>query len=257
MEDNNLNKEESEIKLLDVEDLVSKKLKNLSDEEIEKQGKKIYRDKKISFIVACIISGFVFLSGIVVLIVGACLNWSGGSKSGYLGLCIGCMVFGIIILLVTIRQINPKMFKWSAKEWVTFEEKKKLEEVNKDVQKAKDTIDYFKQIDGKEIKSVFVVDTYTEYSDKLHAILNYQEIIQTRMYKFLVTFEDGSSKFYTEKEGSKKYNILIQHVNFESSSNESPMISNADELRKFKELLDEGVISQEEFDKKKNELLNK
>ena len=33
-------------------------------------------------------------------------------------------------------------------------------------------------------------------------------------------------------------------------------ISEADELRKYKELLDSGVISQEEFDQKKKELLN-
>ena len=31
--------------------------------------------------------------------------------------------------------------------------------------------------------------------------------------------------------------------------------SNADELKKFKGLLDEGVITQEEFDSKKNQLL--
>ena len=31
--------------------------------------------------------------------------------------------------------------------------------------------------------------------------------------------------------------------------------SNADELRKFKELLDSGVITQEEFDAKKKQLL--
>ena len=32
-------------------------------------------------------------------------------------------------------------------------------------------------------------------------------------------------------------------------------ISNADEIMKFKQLLDQGIISQEEFDKKKQELL--
>jgi hypothetical protein len=33
-------------------------------------------------------------------------------------------------------------------------------------------------------------------------------------------------------------------------------ISNADEIMKFKELLDKGIITQQEFDKKKQELLN-
>lgn len=32
--------------------------------------------------------------------------------------------------------------------------------------------------------------------------------------------------------------------------------SSADELRKFKELLDDGIITQEEFETKKKELLN-
>lgn len=34
-----------------------------------------------------------------------------------------------------------------------------------------------------------------------------------------------------------------------------PQIDKFDEIRKYKELLDEGIISQEEFDKKKKELL--
>ena len=33
------------------------------------------------------------------------------------------------------------------------------------------------------------------------------------------------------------------------------MLSSADELKKFKELLDAGVISQEEFDAKKKQIL--
>ena len=37
----------------------------------------------------------------------------------------------------------------------------------------------------------------------------------------------------------------------------SQTTSNADELRKYKELLDEGIITQEEFDKKKKQLLKK
>lgn len=40
-----------------------------------------------------------------------------------------------------------------------------------------------------------------------------------------------------------------------NSANSSPSTSSADELKKFKELLDMGVISQEEFDAKKKQLL--
>ena len=44
-------------------------------------------------------------------------------------------------------------------------------------------------------------------------------------------------------------------VSSTSVQKEQPTTS-ADEIRKFKELLDEGIISQEEFDAKKKELLN-
>lgn len=40
-----------------------------------------------------------------------------------------------------------------------------------------------------------------------------------------------------------------------SQQNTSAQLSDADEIRKYKSLLDDGIISQEEFDKKKNELL--
>ncbi len=49
----------------------------------------------------------------------------------------------------------------------------------------------------------------------------------------------------------------IQKTDFQSM--EAPILqqsSNADELKKFKELLDNGIITQEEFDAKKKQLLN-
>ena len=46
---------------------------------------------------------------------------------------------------------------------------------------------------------------------------------------------------YSEKQNNVQSNIAT---------------SNADELKKYKELLDEGIISQEEFDAKKKQLLN-
>ncbi|MCL2053331.1 MAG: SHOCT domain-containing protein [Oscillospiraceae bacterium] len=41
-----------------------------------------------------------------------------------------------------------------------------------------------------------------------------------------------------------------------NTENTNISLSQADELRKFKDLLDEGIISQEEFEKKKEQLLN-
>ncbi len=241
----------SGIEIIDAEELVNEKMKNMSEEEIENQGRKIAKEKKLTFVLACIFSGFCTLCGIVLLILGECINEFGSMFS--ISIILICV--SISVLIATFNNIKPSQFKWTFKEWFINNEKREIEKVNKSIQSAKDTIESMKLIDGKYIASATLVDTYTEYSDKLHAILNYQEIIQTRMYKFLVTFEDGSSKFYTEKEGSKKYNILIQHINFEGASKEQCFISNADELKKYKELLDMGAISQDEFDKKKKELL--
>ena len=41
----------------------------------------------------------------------------------------------------------------------------------------------------------------------------------------------------------------------ESKKIESSSLSNAEEIMKFKQLLDNGIITQEEFEKKKQELL--
>lgn len=56
-------------------------------------------------------------------------------------------------------------------------------------------------------------------------------------------------------------NLLDRIINDNQSSNNdqdiaSSTVSNADEIRKYKSLLDDGIITQEEFDKKKAELLN-
>lgn len=106
-----------------------------------------------------------------------------------------------------------------------------------------------------DIKSVTIIDSYTEVSDKLHAILNYQEIIQTRYYKFKVDYKDGSSTIITAKEGSVKCNNLLKLVNTDSDLETKHQIEPTEELRKYKKLLDEGIITQEEFEQKKKQIL--
>lgn len=54
-------------------------------------------------------------------------------------------------------------------------------------------------------------------------------------------------------------NLLLKRQHNNKASNDkgtNSNISSADELKKFKDLLDSGAITQEEYDKKKNELLN-
>lgn len=48
----------------------------------------------------------------------------------------------------------------------------------------------------------------------------------------------------------------ITHENKETNDEEKTVVSVADEIRKFKGLLDDGIITQEEFDAKKKQLLN-
>lgn len=113
------------------------------------------------------------------------------------------------------------------------------------------------RLDFDNIIKVSILDSYTEVSDKLHAILNYQEIIQTRVYKFKVDYRDGTSSVITATENSEEYNALIPLVNKNSDMQipTTPEKNNIGKLREYKQLLDEGIITQEEFNEKKKELL--
>ena len=58
------------------------------------------------------------------------------------------------------------------------------------------------------------------------------------------------------KSSKSKENYLLSKENDEDSPKKKESFSNADEIRKYKSLLDDGIISQEEFEQKKKELLN-
>ena len=69
--------------------------------------------------------------------------------------------------------------------------------------------------------------------------------------------ESKSDSFLT-KSAMEDYNNIAAKLDQIISSNtqgSASADSNADELRKFKGLLDDGIISQAEFDEKKKELL--
>lgn len=73
---------------------------------------------------------------------------------------------------------------------------------------------------------------------------------------FISTETKKTSSIYTTayqfaQEAMSVLNIITNDLN----KNTTNTNSNADEIKKFKELLDEGIITQEEFDKKKKELL--
>ncbi len=60
----------------------------------------------------------------------------------------------------------------------------------------------------------------------------------------------------TPIEAEKAHKIILSRLNhFRAQRNSSAGVSSADELRKYKSLLDEGIISREEFELKKQKLL--
>lgn len=72
----------------------------------------------------------------------------------------------------------------------------------------------------------------------------------------LLLIEIALSIFKNFVSSNKTANSFLENLKFNSkkSTNTQPSNSTADELRKFKELLDSGTITQEEFDEKKKQL---
>lgn len=227
------------------------RLNNLSEEEIESMAnkrKKIISDKLMKILALPIALSLLGLTFLVIGII--CINEDGLSLL-YCGL-----VFLIpgIIGLITITVLKIKLRGQDIKKIAL----KQLIKIIKEEERIQQEIIDSKQIDGRYIKHVKIIDSYTMVTDKLHPFLNFQEVIQHRYYKFQVVFEDESSKIYEEEEGSTNYNKLIKWVG-KDLPQESGQKSEtaADEIRKFKALLDEGIISIEEFEKKKHDLLEK
>lgn len=60
----------------------------------------------------------------------------------------------------------------------------------------------------------------------------------------------------TDAEFAARYGVEVENTLFGSTNSESkPATSNADELAKYKKLYDDGAITAEEYEKKKQELL--
>ena len=78
-----------------------------------------------------------------------------------------------------------------------------------------------------------------------------------------IYFSSASGKvtfgFYTQEKADEVYQIVSQQISNRQNNKGSVTVvnnnSNADELKKYKDLLDSGIITQEEFDAKKKQLL--
>ena len=67
-------------------------------------------------------------------------------------------------------------------------------------------------------------------------------------------YKDGSSKIVTVKDGSDEYINLIKRV--ETNKSVENKKSKKEELSELKEMLDEGLITQEEYNQKKKQILD-
>ena len=85
-----------------------------------------------------------------------------------------------------------------------------------------------------------------------YTIGNGSVVIQTQIEKITVKYLENVSEFTN---AWKSMNAERTQKESASSMNQAANYGSADELKKFKELLDSGIISQEEFDAKKKQLL--
>lgn len=76
--------------------------------------------------------------------------------------------------------------------------------------------------------------------------------IQTQIEKFTVKYLENIGEFTA---AWKNLNMEKTQKGSAGATNQTANYGSADELKKFKELLDSGIISQEEFDAKKKQLL--
>lgn len=239
-----LNSTNNDIKLM-----AQTRVRNLQEEDIIKTGKKT-KTLYITIFVFVLTFGAICTASTIYGIFVNHMSWV-----IFLIMTIACYTSAFFIM-------RPSMFKWDYKQWTLFQEEKNLKNIKQKLESAESTLQELSSIDGKKIKYTQIIDSYTEYTDKLHGSLNYQEIIQHRIYKFLVTFEDNSTKIYNAEEGTKNYNKLISFLKNNSVKEQTietntHKLSIADELEKYKKLLDNGTITTDEFTEIKNKLLNK
>ena len=71
--------------------------------------------------------------------------------------------------------------------------------------------------------------------------------------KQVITFNSNAYSVLTKLIPEKEFEVVVQSGMEAQSNNE--MKNAADAVREYKKLLDEGIISQEEFEKKKKDLL--
>lgn len=113
---------------------------------------------------------------------------------------------------------------------------------------------FYSDITGTQFKNLGMTTGYLQFEFPGANSINAMK--SENSFTFSATI--GTSKHKELKEKMQEVADFIKEK-IHNNKNNSDVISGgsvADELLKFKQLLDSGIISQEEFDKKKQELLN-
>lgn len=229
---------------------------SLSDEEKEKYKKQQDKFNKSFLVIGILLTILVVaLAGVIFYIIGKDFVYS-----IFVGLILLLGICGIAVWIIKPCVIGLKLNdETNIKMRIERLEKQKeqLAKMQEEKLQARLQKNVYYRLSVDNIKLVTILDSYTEVSNKLHAVLNYQEIIQTRVYKFKVDYNDGTSKIVTAAEGSEDYSVLMPRVKSTVDNPTQSMDNNIEKLREYKRLLDDGIISQEEFEAKKKDLLSK
>lgn len=225
---------------MDYKEEIEKRYEILNNEDKEKL---IKQDKKSFIIINSVLTSFFSLLTLIFVVLIFVVN-SNEDKYLFLGFSIVMALFGVISYF-TIKKISKKTDEQRIRRQL---KNQILNEQN--ISSYGNSFECFKE----NIINVVILDSFTEYTDKLHAVLNYQEIIQTRYYKFKIEYKNGNSEIITEKEGTVKCNNLLKLVNIKTDKSEK-QLDKAEELREYKKLLDDGVISEEDYEAKKKQIL--
>ena len=124
-----------------------------------------------------------------------------------------------------------------------------------------DTVFFYNTLSGVDYKRPGMINGYmrfvtggtVDFNSKSGLIKTSKATTQDPNTVVLRAFKSSTPKMADEI-----YNLILQKIN-EAHSNAGTVVnqlSGADEIVKYKNLLDQGIITQEEFDKKKSELLN-
>ena len=109
---------------------------------------------------------------------------------------------------------------------------------------------YLNQITGIQLKLGGLLVGYIQFTLP-GGIESKSGVLDAQKDENSVTFSPSANDSATKLK--EKIEELVQKSR--QSTNQTVQVSSADELRKFKQLLDEGIITRDEFDKKKKELL--